>query len=313
MKSRAFPRASATIPRVSAGTQAAATSKIMFSSRSADTRSELATRATLVFLLLIALSFIPGFFRDSDLLRDLSRELGIVLFAVFTVSLLYEWPLAEVHLEKFRRLLAEEIQRGESNAAVCAKLGIERIFTTRDSFERDYPITSVMGELKSGDNVRIVATSLFHIMNKAETLRKALARGVSVELCLLNPSFSDVGKVPGLVSADIVSAIVAFKRDIRDWVVREKPAGRIGVRCHETPLSASFSRFRSKAHDLGIWDLSFGRDLADKRVFVLDASTGIGLDLRNRFDAIFDEAVKVFTYHDRKPELDRVDELLAAV
>lgn len=276
------------------------------------------TRATLVFLLLaitglllIAVSFIPDFFHKSDLLRDLSRELGIVLLTVFTVSLIYEWLLTEVHLEKFRSLLAEEVQRGESNAAVCAKLGVTRIFTTRDSFERDYPISSVMGELKSGDRVRIVATSLFHIMNKADALRKALSRGVYIELCLLSPNFSDVSKVPGLVSADIVSAVIAFKRDVRDWLLEQKPSGRVELRCHEMPLSASFSMFLSKKRDLGIWDLSFGRDLGDKRVFVVDPSTGIGLDLRTRYDGIYDDAVEVFRYHDRKADIDRVEELIA--
>lgn len=83
-------------------------------------------------LLLITVSFlIPGLGPWHSLLRELTKELGIVLLAVFGVSLLYELILAKRYIRTFLHLLGREVMKGESNAAMCAYLGIRKIFPNR--------------------------------------------------------------------------------------------------------------------------------------------------------------------------------------
>src|ERR1039458_3190933 len=66
----------------------------------------------LVGVTVISLSFVPG---EREVLRNIIRELGIVLVSVFGVSILYEIFIAEQHFEQFRGALVKIIQSGETN------------------------------------------------------------------------------------------------------------------------------------------------------------------------------------------------------
>src|SRR4051812_28137485 len=73
-------------------------------------------------------------------LKVFLKELGIVIFAVFGISLIYEVWLAKRYQKEFLSMLSDTVKEGESNGAVCAALGISRIFRSRYAFEREYPL-----------------------------------------------------------------------------------------------------------------------------------------------------------------------------
>ena len=71
---------------------------------------------------------------------DFSRELGVVLLSACSVSRVYEFFVAEKHFAKFAESLKSQIERGETNAAVCERLGILRIFGSRAQLEEVVPL-----------------------------------------------------------------------------------------------------------------------------------------------------------------------------
>src|SRR6266849_4631415 len=98
-----------------------------------DQEEKVVTKFLLVILafagfLFLAVSLLISNECPWSYLREVMKELGIVLLAVFSVSLLYEVFLAEKYISKFLTLLRNEVRRGESNAAACANLGIMEIF-----------------------------------------------------------------------------------------------------------------------------------------------------------------------------------------
>lgn len=131
-------------------------------------------------------------------LQEVLKEFGIVLFSVFTVSLVYEWLLSDIHMQKFRKLLSEERDALIVNTKACSELGILEIYPIRTNFETARPFKETMADLGKGSQLRIVAATLFHVMNKADLLAEAIARGASIELCLLSPQTSPdvLAKVP---------------------------------------------------------------------------------------------------------------------
>jgi hypothetical protein len=140
----------------------------------------------LIDLVLILVSFIIPHQGVWNYLTDIFRELGVVASSVFTVSLLYERLIAKKHVQQFLGLLRDLIEQGESNAAICARLGIIKIFYARDAFEREFPVRSLL-ESAPGLHVRVVAQTLFMLMNRAVAVREAIAEGANVELCLFDP------------------------------------------------------------------------------------------------------------------------------
>jgi hypothetical protein len=50
---------------------------------------------------------------------------------------------------------------------------------------------------------------------------------------------------------------------------------------------------------MGVWDLSFGRDLRDKRILIVDLGVGLGRDLKERFDFVFENATVMFRYEEK--------------
>jgi hypothetical protein len=241
--------------------------------------------------------------------RELLRELGIVLFSVFTVSLVYEVWLAEKHLQSFRDLLRLEMEQAETNASSCGQLGILEIFVTREDFDRKYPLKSLMIELDKASEVRIVAVSLFHVINQFQAIKKAVQLGARVNLCMLNPrAFCTVETaLPDLAKQDIEGTISTFKKNIVEWVRAEKPPGVIELRYHDRYLFQSYARFMSSERQLGVWDLSFGRHTKDKRIFLLDVTRGLGSDLSKRFDFIWNTATIAFKYEAFEIKVDNVE------
>jgi hypothetical protein len=110
----------------------------------------------------------------------------------------------------------------------------------------------------------------------------------------------NIGEVPGVVEL--------FKERIVDWIEKERPKGYMELRYQDVPQFDSLAVFKGlPAGDKVIWDLSFGRDLTDKRVFVLDPKTGLGKNLIDRFNAIFETANIVYRYDNKTTAINKFD------
>ena len=118
-------------------------------------------------LLFIAISLLITEEGSWGYLHELIKELGIVILAVFTVSLLYELTIAKKYLNNFLNHLRQQIEQGESNGATCANLGILKIFTSRDKYEAEYPFSTITSNLSNDSRLRIIAISLFLLIGGA--------------------------------------------------------------------------------------------------------------------------------------------------
>jgi hypothetical protein len=268
-------------------------------------------------LLLISISLlIPDGGRWCLLLRELTKELGIVVLAVFGVSLLYELVLAKRYIKTFVKLLGREMMKGESNATVCALLGVRKIFPTRDTFEKEVSLLELVAHLRDGGHLRIVARSLFLLMSKHEAIKQAVKYGANVELCLLSPliSPSRASRLSDLEVSDIQAAVSVFTKKLIHWIRidsqidSKKPAGKIELRFHDVDLFDSFLLLKSRFQTVACWDLSFGRDVSAKRVFVLDPNGPLGTDLSQRYDLVYESAEVVFKYDGNKIVEDKLSQ-----
>ena len=95
------------------------------------------------------------------LLRDFSRELGVVLVTVCSVSMIDEVFVAARHFAQFSKLLRQQIAGGEANAAICERLGIARIYPTRRDFQTAYPLLKVAQSASPDWRFHMVGKSLF--------------------------------------------------------------------------------------------------------------------------------------------------------
>jgi hypothetical protein len=232
------------------------------------------------------------------------KELGIVIVAVISVSVLYEKLALEKHQQEFLGLLREVLKESEDNAAACRKLGILKIYPTRDVFELDYPIANWTRSLTGKSSCRIIAKSLFELANKIETFKAAVQKGARVEFCIADPDKSDYGAVvSGLTRHDILAAVSTVKEHVSSWVEEGQPsAGKLEIRYHQLPLFDSFFLLPS----LAVWDLSFGRATIAKRIFLLDAKEPLGADLTARYNRIWEASRPVFLYEAGKISLDEL-------
>ena len=252
----------------------------------------------LVGLILLLVSLLLDREQVPEVLVDLLKELGIVVLAVFAVSLLYELFVAQKYMEQFLEYLRSEVQRGESNAAVCALLGVTRIFPTRQRYEVEYPLEDLTTAFRSGSTLRIVARSLFLLMGKPAPLARAIQQGGTLELCAFDPrsSSSQAATMPDLEVSDIEAALARFKKDIADWIRSNKPSGVVQLRHHGITLFDSYVSLESPTHRFVVWDLSFGRDTTQKRIIMLDPAKPLAADLRKRYDQVWENSHTVFHY-----------------
>lgn len=240
------------------------------------------------------------------------HELGIVLFTVFTVSLLYELYVQEKYAAAFLRRLSAQLREGEGNAAACAKLGVHEIFTDRSVFEQKYPFRSWISQLGAGSRVMLIARSLFLVLGRPDDIKAALLRGVQVDLCVFHPNGPPevAESMTDLQVYDVHSAIALFRKDLIDWVQREKPPGTLELRYYTFSVFDSFALFVvSKERRYGVWDLSFGRTVSDKRIILLDATKGLGSDLEKRYCRLWELAgTRAFVYAGGQVTTDKLSD-----
>jgi hypothetical protein len=267
-----------------------------------DTTRTITNLIVIIFVLtgiaLIAVSVVLPREGTGGYWREFLKELGIVILSVFTVSLLYERIVANRHLGEFSSLLTNQIHQIETNAAACAKLGIQEIFPTRDLYEIRYPFSEITSNLVQGSDFQVTGRSLFQLLTKTEAIKRAVERGVSVKLCLFDPDSpaSEVAKLPDLELSDITAAISTFKKNLAEWVVANKPQGSIELRFHQVHMFDSYLKANVRGRLFGVWDINLGRDTSSKRILIVEANRGLGADLSKRYDIIWNSATPAFKY-----------------
>jgi hypothetical protein len=259
----------------------------------------------LIGLVLILVSFAIPHEGVWNYFRDIFRELGVVASSVFTVSLLYERLIAKKHIQQFLSLLRDLIEQGESNAGTCARLGIIKIFYSRDAFEREFPLADLLRPAAQV-NLRVVAQTAFLLMNRAVALKAAIQEGAAVELCIFDPSSlpEDCRKNPDLLVSDIQSAVSVFETQIASWARTEKPKGKVELRYHQVPIFDSLLVVESPNQSLAVWDLGFGRDVTEKRTLLVDPAKAFGKGLTRRYGYVWNNAKTVFRYDGQQVSVD---------
>jgi hypothetical protein len=252
----------------------------------------------LLGLLLLALSGLISDHGVSAYFRAFFKDLGIVILAVTTIHLLYHLILARSYQDEFMELLRREVAIGESNAAVCAALGIVRIYPSSTVFEQDQPLSAWLPRLTAGSRLRIVGRSLFLLMCKAEVLRSALRQGAQLELCILHPDTppAEAARITELKVFDIEAAVSLFAKKIAEPIAAEKPTGSVELRFHRLALFDTYLHLDSPTDPVVVWDLSFGPDASAKRIVVLDARKSLAADLTRRYAHVWAGSAPAYEY-----------------
>jgi hypothetical protein len=146
-------------------------------------------------------------------------------------------------------------------------------------------------------------------MGKYQEIRKAIWEGAIVELALLDPVESQnvYGAMHDVVPFELDAALSIFRVNLADWVKTNSPRGALKLKYHRLTLFDSYALFDiniNKKHV--VWDLSFGRDLGDKRIILMDGTKGLGADLTSRYENLWDSSAEaVFCYEEGRVTLDR--------
>jgi hypothetical protein len=277
-------------------------------------------------LLLVVTSFlIEDYLRGnlslSKLLIDLLRESGLVIVAVWGISLFYEKYIADRHFTTFHTKLTDLIGRGESNAAVCEGLGILNIYRDRRSYEEQHSFADEVSRLGDGDHLRIIGRSLIFLMYDWQRLKPLIENGATLQLCLINPTLrNDVLKlVAGYSATETTFAIERFMGSFLPWLQDSKPKGEVEIRFHQIALLDSYTEKREKNVYRSVWDLNFGEGVQSRIIFYLNSEdltsegavgvNAFGVNLRKqRYGKIWDGAERVFEYRNGAITLNTIKE-----
>ena len=247
------------------------------------------------------------------LLATLLETLGVTVATVLTVKLIYEKLIAEEHFGQFRSLLKNELGNLENLTGTSLRLGILEEFATRSAYIERYSVDQIISVSANQSRLRCIGNSLFHVMNRSDQLERALSKGMTIELCLLGPQYHSriIQELTGLYLTDIQGSLDAT-RDFLAKITESKPPGVLDLRLHSILLWDSFISFATSEGSTIIgWDLSFGRDLSDKRVFVLDATKPLGQDLTRRYERLWNRAEQLVLYRNQTVEVNKLQGLTA--
>jgi hypothetical protein len=242
-----------------------------------------------------------------QILLDLLKEFGIILICIFGISYMYEVLSKKEQFQRFYRDLQNLMREGESNAAMCASLGILEIHASRRSFEERHSFAQKVDELEDGDRIRIFGRSLMFTMFGWEHLSKILKKGARLELCICDPAIENtpLSYLSGYSHEETLLTVHRFVNGMKPWVLKEKPLGTMEIRMHDIHLLDSFVEIDQGESHVAVWDLNFGQGVEARRVFVLDRQRGLGRDLSvNRYDILWTRATHAFEYVNTRVQLD---------
>lgn len=239
--------------------------------------------------------------RGHPLLGEISKELGIAVLAVFSVSYLYEITLARHYMTRFIRQLRAEMTHGHDNAANCALLGIEEIFHTRRIYEQRYAISRLLSAVDGSCEIQLVARSAFTLLARAsDQFLAAVRAGAKVEICILDPQPpSDVALNIDVDVEDLYNSLLHLERQVVTPLRSSVAPGELLIKLHRVQMLDSFLYIRRGAEYVCTWDLSFGRDVDQKMVLVLDTRKPLGTELRARYGHVLQKARPIFHYRDK--------------
>lgn len=209
---------------------------------------------------------------------------------------------------KIKEDLNRRDAQGEAVSVTCEQLGIREIFPRRDHFNTKYPLKVTASSATDGSLFRIVARSLYLVMNKPEAFKQILQQGGCLELCFFDPEIDPgiLKDVSELETFDTLSALSTFRKHLIKWLQEDQPPGCVEIRYHQVHLFDSYSYFVLNGEPLAAWDLSFGRDITDKTIFLLEPTKGFGANLHKRYNTIWEKATPKFKYNDQNISLDEL-------
>src|SRR5260370_27647189 len=123
------------------------------------------------------------------------------------------------------------------------RLGILRIYQTRNAFEAKYPMKKLASDAQAGSTFRMVGKSLFLSLNKRHQLEPAVERGAYLHLCGidLKKTVSPELITAGLGSGHSEAALSQFNSFVA-WLRYTKTAGNIELRYPNIdPFDSHFS------------------------------------------------------------------------
>ena len=247
----------------------------------------------LLSLLMIAIGVIfilVSHSMNDGLFKRLIESFGILFSSVFFVSILYEVFLAEKHFSQFDSLMITQFKQMDNIQSSCIRSGIQEIFETRNKFETTYPLISLLSSVKPNGRILVIARSMFHFFNKADAIKKALEKGGHLEIACISHNQIDktLSEICFLKPSDMKTPLEVLNDDLLNWIMKEKPKGTLELRVYKQPLPDSIFYAELENRNIIIWDMTFGRDLSQKRVFVLEPSEGnLGKDLLKRYETIW--------------------------
>jgi hypothetical protein len=233
---------------------------------------------------------------------EVIKVFGTTITSVFSVSIIYEKLIAERQFDFFKTSLKDCIMEMDSIQSKCMKLGIGKIFESRNEFERKVSLADVIKDSPENGSLICIGKSLFYILNKTGELKDALNKGMKIEFACADPKniTPTLCKVSQLYASDIYSALNPLQ-ELITWAMETEVKGSIELRYHHTDYPDSVVIFTTKdEQEILCWDLSFGRDLNQKRViyFYVDNGT-LGNDLKKRYTDVWDGSTPQIKYADK--------------
>ena len=256
---------------------------------------------TLLSLLMIALGVIFIFISkelSQGVVRDILESFGVLFTSIFFISLLYEKFLAEKHFSQFKKVMGDQLLAMDNLQSICTRLGIREIFETRNDYEKKYPLLELLSRVKTNGKILVAARTLFHFLNKEEAIKRALEKGAHLQMTCLTPTCINTALADlSFIKVSDIKTPLEVLLDLLPWIEEHKPSGTIELRTYEQPLPDSLLYVETDDKNIVAWDMTFGRDLIHKKVFLLEpASTNLGTDLLNRYMKLFNsgkECLKV--------------------
>jgi len=250
----------------------------------------------IIAILVADLSLSPTLGTTDSWQRELLKSLGVFLISVLAVSWLYDRLLIEKHFSQFRSLITEQLRAMDNVQSKAIRMGLMEIHETRSDYDIAHPFAERIRLTKDGGRILCVARSLFHLLNKEAEVKAALFAGVNLQLACLDPDGvnEEMQRLTQVYPEDIRSALISLK-SIASWAQKQRPPGSIELRFHKLYLPDSCLLIDTSEGPQLTWDLSFGRDLNDKRVLLFKPSPfNLGDNLTRRYEEVWASSRRVY-------------------
>jgi hypothetical protein len=203
------------------------------------------------------------------------------------------------------------VKTGQNHSDIeeaCEQLGIRGIFSQRDIYQVKYPLQETVKSAFPDSTFRIVARTMYLLVNRSEDIKQALIRGAKVELCCYDPDAdpSILEQLAFYTRMDTIAALLVFRRHFVMWLQETLPVGTLEIRYHKIPLLESYFSFAQNGEVLCTWDLSFGRDITEKHIFLLEDKHGLGANLSKRYNQIWGSSITQFKYANKLIEVNNL-------